>query len=120
MIHPFFLLAQNTPAGQQPQSSPLQMLVPFALMAVIFYFLLIRPQRKRQQELQAQINSLKGGDTIVTTGGMHGIVSSLQERTLTLKIADNVKIKIEKSSVASIVKRAGDAEAIEVPAEESK
>jgi preprotein translocase subunit YajC len=120
MTQPILLFLAQAPPTAQPQGNPLQMLVPFVLMAVIFYFLMIRPQRKRQQELQAQINSLKGGDTIITTGGIHGIVSSLQERTLTLKIADNVKIKIEKSSVASVAKRAGETEAIEVPAEESK
>jgi preprotein translocase subunit YajC len=119
MMPPLLFIAQTNSQGQ-PQGSPFQMLIPFGLMALIFYFLMIRPQRKRQQELQNQINSLKGGDTIVTTGGLHGIVSSLQEKTLTLKIADNVKIKIEKSAVAAILKRAADTEAIEVEAEETK
>lgn len=113
MLH---LLAQ-APAGQ-PQPSPFGMLVPMILMFVVFYFIAIRPQRKRQQELQNQINSLKGGDSIVTSGGIHGVVSSLQERTLTLKIADGVKIKIEKSAVASVTKKGGDAEVIEVTGQE--
>ena len=119
MTHSILLLAE-APAPQ-PQGSFLQSpLIPLLLMIPLFYVLMIRPQRKRQQELQNLISSLKGGDTVVTTGGLHGIVSSLQEKTLMLKIADNVKIKIEKSSVASVVKRAADTEAIEVEAEETK
>lgn len=111
----FHLLAQT--AGQ-PQPNPLGALVPMIFVFVIFYFVAIRPQRKRQLELQNQINSLKGGDCIVTSGGIHGVVSSLQERTLTLKIADGVKIKIEKSAVASVTKKASDAEVVDV--EDSK
>jgi len=115
------LLAQaSAPAAGQTQGGGFQMFVPMILMFVLFYFIAIRPQRKKQQELAAQIAALKGGDQIVTTGGLYGVVSSLQEKTLTLKIADNVKIKLDKAAVAAVVKRSGDAEVIEVPAEETK
>ncbi|MFN0125860.1 MAG: preprotein translocase subunit YajC [Verrucomicrobiales bacterium] len=121
MITLLALLAQSpAPAGNPSSSSGLMSFLPIILMFVIFYFIAIRPQRKKQQELAAQISALKGGDHIVTTGGIYGIVSSLQEKTLTLKIADNVKIKIDKTAVAGVVKKSADADVIEVPAEESK
>ena len=97
-------LAQTTPTPpQQPGGilgSPLFMLLP---MMAIFYFLLIRPQQKRQRELQAMISALKTGDKVVTTGGIHGIVSNVKDgATLSLKIADNVKIEVDKSAIATV------------------
>ncbi len=114
----FPLLAQAAPAAGQSQPSPFGMLVPMILMFVVFYFIAIRPQRKKQQELQNQINAMKGGDSVVTSGGIHGVVSSLQERTITLKIADNVKIKVEKTAIAGVTKKGADAEVIEVSGKE--
>jgi preprotein translocase subunit YajC len=118
IIH--FLAQGTAPAAGQPQGGTFQMFVPMILMFVLFYFIAIRPQRKKQQELSAQIAALKGGDQIVTTGGLYGVVSSLQEKTITLKIADNVKIKLDKAAVAAVVKKSTDADVIEVPAEETK
>lgn len=116
-----FLAQAGAPAtGQPPAGNPLIQLLPMILIFVMFYFVLIRPQRKKQQELAAQVAALKGGDQIVTTGGLYGVVSSLQEKTLTLKIADNVKIKLDKAAVAAVVKKSTDADVIDVPAEESK
>jgi len=117
---PALLFLAQTTAPAQPQGGGFQMFVPMILMFVLFYFIAIRPQRKKQQELAAQIASLKGGDQIVTTGGLYGVVSSLQEKTLSLKIADNVKIKLDKAAVAAVIKRAGDAEVIDVPSSEEK
>ena len=113
-------IAAAPAAGQGQGQNPFVQMAPMILIFVMFYFILIRPQRKKQQELAAQISSLKGGDQIVTTGGIYGVVSSLQEKTITLKIADNVKIKIDKAAVATIVKKSADADVIEVPAEETK
>lgn len=78
-------------------------IVPFIAIGVIFYFLIIRPQSKKQKELEKLIESLKTGDKVVTTGGIHGIIANVREgRVLSLKIADNVKIDIEKSAIASV------------------
>lgn len=72
---------------------------------VIMYFLVIRPQNKRQKQLQEMVSNLKTGDRVVTNGGIHGQVSNVKDgQTLVLKIADNVKIEIEKSAVATILK----------------
>lgn len=73
-------------------------------MGVIFYFLIIRPQNKRQKELKDRVSSLKTGDKVVTNSGIHGIISNVKDgSTLMLKIADNVKIEINKDSIAGVV-----------------
>jgi len=74
-------------------------------IGVIFYFLIIRPQAKKAKEQQTLINSLKAGDKVITTGGIHGILVSVKETTVTVKIADNVKIEIDKAAVLASSKR---------------
>ena len=101
-------LAQGSPSGQ-PQGGGSQMMIIMVLMFVMMYFLLIRPQRKQQKEHQERLNSLQIGDEIVTTGGIHGIVSNIKDGIIKLKVADNVKIEMEKSSVASIKKKSDKA-----------
>jgi preprotein translocase subunit YajC len=71
---------------------------------VIMYFVLIRPQKKRQQEQQRLVSSLKTGDKVVTSAGIHGLIANVKETTVMLKIADNVKIEVEKSAVANVLK----------------
>jgi len=85
--------------------SPFGMFVPLILMFVMFYFILIRPQRKKQKELALQIASIKKDDRVITIGGMHGMVANVKDTTVVLKIADNVKVEFEKSSVATIIKK---------------
>ena len=73
-------------------------------MGVIFYFLLIRPQQKRQKQHQQLMANLKTGDRVVTASGIHGLISNVKETTFLLKVADNVKIEIDKSAVAGVEK----------------
>ena len=100
----FALLADAAnPAGASPLSS-ISGIIPFLCIGVIFYFLIIRPQTKRQKELSSLIATLKTGDKVVTSGGIHGIIANVKEgSTLILKVADNVKIEIDKSAIASVV-----------------
>jgi preprotein translocase subunit YajC len=95
------LLAQ-TPAPAGP--SPLASFVPIILIFVIMYFLLFRPQMKRQKEHARLVSALKTGDRVVTASGIHGLISNVKDRTVIVKIADNVKIEMEKSSVTAVVK----------------
>ncbi len=92
-------------AAESPQTTPgpgvLIQLVPFVLIIVIFYFLLIRPQKKRQEEHQTMIDALKKGDDVVTSGGIHGQIADVRDDHFVLKIADNVRVKINKSAVSS-------------------
>jgi preprotein translocase subunit YajC len=77
-------------------------LVPFVLIFIIFYFLVIRPQQKRQKEQKALVDAVKKGDKIVTTSGIWGTVTNLGKDTATLQIADNVKIKIQRENIARL------------------
>ena len=77
-------------------------LMPIILMFGIFYFLLIRPQQKRQQEHKTLLGALKDGDRIVTNGGLHGRIVKVQDDILVVEIADRVRVKVDRSAVASV------------------
>jgi preprotein translocase subunit YajC len=103
MISTILFLAQQTAAPTTPQQPDLlQTLLPFLFMGVLFYFLLIRPQQKRQKKHQQLMADLKTGDRVVTNSGIHGLIANVKETTFLLKVADNVKIEIDKSAVAGI------------------
>jgi preprotein translocase subunit YajC len=80
--------------------------IPIILMFVIFYFLLIRPQQKRQKEQRNMVTNLKKGDRIITSGGLHGRITGLDDTTLTLEIADKVRVKVGRSNVTGMVQPA--------------
>ena len=73
---------------------------PIALMAVIFYFMLYRPQKKEQKKRSNLLDSLKKEDRIVTIGGIHGTITALTDKTVMLRIADKVEIKISRTAVS--------------------
>ncbi len=98
ILKPIFL--QAAPGGIE---SILSSIVPFLLIIVIFYFLILRPQQKRQKERAKLLESIKKGDKIITAGGLHGMVEGLDDKTLLVKVSDNVKLKIERSAVTTIV-----------------
>lgn len=77
-------------------------LAPILVIFVIFYFLLLRPARKRQQDLARVVESLKKGDKVITNGGLYGEVVSVDGAVLLLKIADNVKVRVAKASVSGL------------------
>lgn len=108
-------LADATPPPAGPGGLLSSGLVPFAAVAVIMYVLMIRPQQKKQKELAALVASVKTGDKVVTSGGIHGIVSNVKDgATLSLKVADNVKIEVDKSAIISVDRSAVDAKAVVV------
>ncbi|MGC6464768.1 MAG: preprotein translocase subunit YajC [Akkermansiaceae bacterium] len=91
------------------------------LMIVMFYFLLIRPQKKQRQELEARIASMQKGDKVITIGGMHAIVHHISKETVTLKISEGVFVPYNKSAIATVDKGGkGDKKPEEAPAEEEK
>lgn len=97
----FLSLLQANPATG---SQTLMSVVPFVLIIAIFYFFIIRPQNKKQKETQKMIDALKKGDKVVTIGGIHGVVTSTKEKTVILKVDDNVKIEVNRSAVAGVEK----------------
>ncbi len=84
-------------------SQTLMSVVPFILIIAIFYFFIIRPQNKKQKETQKMIDAIKKGDKVVTIGGIHGIVSSVKENTLVIKVDDNARIEFNRTAIASVV-----------------
>ena len=84
------------------------MFIPIILVFVVFYFLLIRPQQKKKKEHQQLVSSLKKGDKVVTNGGIYGIVSDAKEHIVVLKIAENVKIEVVKTAVATVIEKKGE------------
>ena len=86
-----------------PHVNPLVQFMPIILMFVIFYFLLIRPQQKKQKELQSMIAGIKKGDKVVTTGGVLGTVSSIQDDYVVLTVGDSdTKLEVLKSAIAGL------------------
>ena len=81
----------------------------FAVIIAIFYFMILRPQQKRQKERVKLLESMKKGDKVVTAGGLHGTIVGIEDKTLLLQIADNVKVKVERSSI-SVVNKIGEIE----------
>jgi len=75
----------------------------FAAIFAIFYFLLIRPQQKQKRDREQMLSALKKGDRIVTTGGLHGTVTGLNEHTVTVRVADQVKLEFDRSAVGRIM-----------------
>ncbi len=107
MILTIFLLAQQaSPAAPAPapQTSFLPTIAIYVCFFIIIYFLMFRPNQKKQRERAQLMASLKTGDRVVTTSGIHGLVSNVKDSTLLLKIADNVKIEVEKSAISSVAR----------------
>jgi preprotein translocase subunit YajC len=91
-------------AGAGGGMAAFQQIIPLVFMFAIFYFLLIRPQQKKAKEHKALLDALKKGDTVITAGGVHGKVTSVDDTIVTLEIATGVNIKITKSYIATIKK----------------
>jgi len=91
-------------AGEAPRGSAFGGLLPLILIFFVFYFLLIRPQQKKVREHQKLLDALKKGDEVITSGGIHGIISTIKGNVVDLKIAEGVKVVISKSAIATVVK----------------
>jgi len=106
----FILLAQAAaPAGAPEAPSPLMQFFPLILLVILFYFMLIRPQQKRQKEHQKLIEAVKTGDKVITSSGIHGLVANVKERTILVKVADNVKIEFDKAAITAVDRSADPA-----------
>jgi preprotein translocase subunit YajC len=96
------VLASAMPPGGGAQSF-LPTALMFAAMFGIFYFLLIRPQQKQRRERDQLLSALKRGDRVVMTSGMHGTITSLSEHTVTVRVADQVRLEFDRSAVGRVV-----------------
>ena len=108
----FLPLMMGVGQGQQAQSGGggtqlVTMLVTFGLIIVVFYFLVIRPQNRKQRDAKKMLQNIRKGDRVVTIGGLHGYVDSVKDDAVVLKVDDNVKIKFSKSAISQVLERSG-------------
>jgi preprotein translocase subunit YajC len=103
------ILAMSPPTQPGQQATPFwTSLVPLALLIIVFYFVLIRPQQKKAKDQAQLLKSVRPGDKIVAAGGILGVVISVKEKSVSIRSADS-KMEIAKSSISEILERSGDA-----------
>ena len=95
----FILLQAATAAEGAPQQNSWSFWVIMILIFVVFYFFMIRPQQKKQKELQKQRDALKKGDKVITAGGIYGIIKEVQETTFLIEVSKDTTLKVDKGSV---------------------
>ena len=107
-------LAMGPSPGGQAEGGGFALFVPLLLMVAVLYLFMIRPAQKKQKEKDRMLKALKKGDRIVTTGGIYGEIQQVKDNTVILRVADNVKIEVQRSSVGAIVaSKGGDSESEE-------
>jgi len=108
MVHgPMALLMGGAPAGgESTPGSTLMGFLPLVAIIAIFYFLILRPQNKKQKDTQKMLAALKKGDRVVTIGGIHGVIQSVKESTVIVKVDDNVKLELSRSAISSVSSQA--------------
>ena len=102
--------AAAQPPGNGGSSAVVVQVLFFAAIFAIFYFLLIRPQQKQRKQREAMLTSVKRGDRVVTSGGLHGTVVGLNEQTVILKVTDQVKLEFDRSAIGRIGTTQGEKE----------
>ena len=100
-----YAFAQTSQTQSQATPNPLVSFMPVILIFFIFYFLLIRPQKKRQTEHERMVSQLKKNDEVITSGGIHGVVVGIKDTTVMLRIDEGVKIEVQKSAIAHFKKK---------------
>ncbi len=92
-------------SGAGGQGSAFGAFIPLILMFAIFYFLLIRPQQKKTKQHKEMIAALKKGDRVVTSGGLHGMITGVSDDVVTMEIAPKVRVKVSRGSIAGVLRR---------------
>ena len=95
-------MASPSPGAPQQQGNFLLLMIPYALIFVVFYFLMIRPSRQRQKEHARLLDALKPGDKVVCAGGIHATVVGVTDATVQVRIADQVRVDVEKASISTV------------------
>lgn len=99
----FYTLLQATTAAEGGSGSALMQFLPFILIIVVFYFFMIRPQQKRQKELNKMRDELTKGTEVMTNGGVYGKVAEVKDNIIVVEIADGVKVKFDKAAIATVL-----------------
>ena len=103
-----FAYAMGQPPNGGGSGAVMTQLLFFAAIFAIFYFLLIRPQQKQKRDRETMLSAVKKGDRVVTSSGLHGTVVGLTDTTVTLKVADSVKVDFDRTAVGRIMAPSGD------------
>ncbi len=96
-------LIAMAPSGEGGGGGMVSTIIMFGAIFLIFYFMIIRPQQKRAKEREKLLSNIQKGDKVITSGGVHGIISGLDEKTVLLDVGDKVKLKIERTAVTTVV-----------------
>lgn len=105
MMNVWTVIAMAPPAGAQGGGNPLSMFAPMLLIFGIFYFMLIRPQQRKERERREMIENVKTGERVVFCGGMMGTVTNVKDGTFTIKIAENVKVEVARAAVSQVLEK---------------
>jgi preprotein translocase subunit YajC len=113
-------LFQANPASST--GSMVSTIVMFGAVFAIFYFMIIRPQNKKQKAVEKMLSAVKKGDRVVTIGGVHGVVNAVKDKTVVVKVDDSAKIEFSKSAIATVEARGEESEtpAVEAKSEAAK
>ena len=114
------LLLQETPASPAPTSPLGGPFIPLIVIGVLFFFLMIMPERKRQKQRQKMLEALKKGDRVMTNGGMYGTVVSVTSELVVLQVADNVRLRFTRAAVQNVIEPEKEPALEEKKAEPSK
>ncbi len=97
------LIAMAPQSGEGGGGGMVSTIIMFGAIFLIFYFMIIRPQQKRAKERDKMLANIQKGDKIVTSGGVHGTIAGIDEKTVLLDVGDKVKLKVERSAVSSVI-----------------
>lgn len=102
-----------TPAGHEsnPTGEMLKLVMFVGVMIAMFYFVLFLPQKRQRKAQENLLKNVKTGDKILTSGGIYGIVANVKDKSVMVKIADNVKVEIAKTAISTVVQKSGESEA---------
>lgn len=92
-------------ADPATQGSMMTTFITFALIILIFYFLIIRPQKKKDKEAKRMLDAMKKGDKVITIGGIHGTVVTVKEQTVVIKVDDSARIEFSKAAISSVISK---------------
>lgn len=98
-----FNLILMAPSPDGGGGSLVSTLIMFGAIFLIFYFMIIRPQQKRAKDREKMLSNIEKGDKVVTSGGVHGIIVGIEDKTVLLAISDNVKVKVERSAITNVL-----------------
>jgi len=101
-LYPTCFLGDPRAERPLPAAAAFLQFVPFIAIIAIFYFLIIRPQNKKQKDTQRMLDALKKGDKVVTIGGIHGVIQSVKEHSVILKVDDTVRLEFSRSAISTV------------------